>query len=179
MPTPPDSTSLEQQVLAVLATVSSAVEDLRKDVHRGNANIEVLKKSLQQLRADYFNRVGALEQRIGNTRREIRDGTRTASENDLKLESEQAAIIIRLDETKAIAEKALRATTILQSTSRETATTTSLVEKETKAQTPVLADIKHDVEIARKNKLAPLLASLLNLVIGIVWLLLYILKNKP
>lgn len=160
------------KLLFAMGSVADAVRALEKKVDSCALDTKVTRESVRELRKDHaalLQRVDDLAERLAVAERNVRrhdSGFRQSSEVDARQQSETAALVIALDDTRKLARKAIEKIEELEKGQKAE-------RAETAAQTPVLAR----VEAQTKGMSVPTkAAALLNLVIGVVYLVIEVLK---
>lgn len=175
-------------VAMILGRIADELQANNREIKAVGLVAETTRKSVQELRkeqAQHLGQTAALQTRVENvesratsSERKLRrhdSGFQRASETDAKLQSDQAAQIIAIEETrrnsKAANDNSKEAIEIATRALQEI----EAVKKETKGQTPVLTRIENE----QKNKpAAPMLASVLSLAVALVYLVLEIIAKQ-
>ncbi len=183
MPEPPSSKRSApatgdalDRLIDAIGTVTDEVRDLSKDTRITNASIRSIRTSHASLEARVDDHESAdakfhadLKEKAEIAARGLRrhdSGFRQTSEVDAKHASELAALVIALDDTRKISKKCLEEVADIKKAQ-------VINSAETAAQTPMLAK----VDTQTKQMSTPTkAAALLNLVIGVVYLVCEILK---
>lgn len=174
-PTPiPSGVSVDavDKMLIAISAVADAVQALERKVDEVGVDSRLATYACQEQRKDHaalMSRVDDLFERLQTVERNVRrhdSGFRQTSETDQKHSSELAALVIALDDTRKMAKQALEKIGQVEKDQKEEAA-------ETRAQTPVLARVE---EQTKTMALPTKAAAALNLVIGVVYLALEVLK---
>lgn len=133
---------------------------------------DATRRNVQSFRNDVEAKLERIDDRVGSSERHIRrhdSGLREASNSDHSIKVDQAAQMIAVAETRAIALKALTKVEAIEKTGQQTFDMT-------KAQNPVLAQIQSD---QKKPKTAGSItaAAIVNIVLGIIYLIREVLKH--
>ncbi len=158
----------QDKVVEGIERLQSTMGEFASELKRTNANVDILQQTLTRLCEDHYRRIGAIEARIGEAKKETREAVRQTSDADAKLESKQAGMLIAIEENKkatqqslAVAVKALQAIQKVEQTTKTVAT-------ETTAQTPMI-QAATDAAAAAKPKVAVTLAAIANLLIALLY----------
>lgn len=154
------------RLLYALGAVTDAVQGLEKKIDANAFDSKIVSQAVKELRT----RVDGYVQRIETVERNVRrhdSSFRQTSEVDAKHASELASLVIALDDTRKLAKKSLdKLEQVVREQNAERA--------ETSAQTPVLARVEQQTKgISLPTKAA----AALNLLIGVVYLVIEILKS--
>jgi uncharacterized coiled-coil DUF342 family protein len=161
------------KLLQAIGMIAEGVHALEKKVDSCALEVKVTTQSVRELRKDHANlltRVDDIANRLATAERNVRRHDSTfaqTSEVDAKHASEMAALVIALDDTRKLAKKALEK---IEEVDKETKEERA----ETAAQTPVLARVDAQT---KGMSLPTKAAALINLIIGIVYLIIEILKH--
>lgn len=164
-----DGSSDTDRLLGAMSKMSKSVDGLVKQVGDFSAEQRGFAVRLQTFERAQSDRDAA----VRKEKLVVRDQIREASDADAKLSAEQAAMVIAIDETRKYAKDALTIASKALKKIEETKKTTDSTAIETKAQTEALAR----VEAEPKPRVPLTLAAVLNLSIGLVYLVLELLRR--
>lgn len=163
------------RLLEALGAVTSSVDELRSKVEEAARDGMITAESMRETRKDIAaltSKIERLGTRVGTAERNIRRhdaGIRSHSDVDAKHESELAALVIAIDETRKLAKKTAHA---LEDLKREQKTATT---EQTTAIVQKVDEVESD---QKKGRLSASVAAAINLAVGVVYLLLKLLESR-
>lgn len=179
---PPISISPDalDRLLDAIGGVVDEVRDLKRKVDTAGVESKLTNTAVRDLRQDYAHvaqkldafcdEVAELRERADVTERNLRrhdSGFRQVSTTDEKRASDMAALVIAIEESRKLSKKCLEKIEQVEKEQAEAAT-------ETKGQTTVLAKVETQTKTLSTPTKA---AAVLNLVVGLVYLFLELLKH--
>jgi hypothetical protein len=135
----------QDEILDALRDISTSMKKLESQGSVTSSQVEIVRQSLERLRVDYAARfrtvdtdIANVNQRVSNVVHETRGVAKQGSDNDLKLESEQARLIIKLDAVERAQKAATSVALQALSATRAIGSKTDVLVTETRAQTPMI-----------------------------------------
>lgn len=163
------------RLLDALGAVTASVDDLRVKVEEAARDGLITAESMRETRKDIgalSAKIERLGTRVGTAERNIRRhdaGFRSHSDVDAKHESELAALVIAIDETRKLAKKTA---TALEEMKRDQKTA---AEEQT---TTIVTKVDEAEKDQQKGRLSANVAAAINLAVGVVYLLLKLLESR-
>lgn len=162
-----------ERVLEIMQRQASAMEGMRTAARAGGANVDVVLNALRDMRLEHakvLKVVERMEDRIERAELNIRrhdSGFRQTSEVDAKQQSDMAAFVIALDETRKMAKQSLDAVRAFEQNA-----SANLVA--TKAQTPMITKMARDIPAVTKPAKV---AAAANFIAAVIMIVLEVLKH--
>ena len=170
------------RLLEAIGSIVVSVDELGKKVEDAARDGSITAQAMRETRKDLAalvqradalaDRMVKVEARTTSTERSIRRhdaGFRTHSDTDAKHESELAALMIAVDETRKLAKQTAIG---LENLKRDQAKSTT---EQTSAIVKKVQDVEEDT---RKARLPASAAAAINLAVGLVYLLLKLLESR-
>lgn len=165
-----------ERVLEIMQRQASAMEGLRSSIRAGGANSDVVINALKDMRLEHakvLKIVEKMEDRVERAETNIRrhdSGFRQTSEVDAKQQSDMAAFVIALDETRKMAKQSFDKVSAF-----EKSASANLVA--TKAQTPMITEIVSQTKGVQDIVKPAKVATAVNFVVVVIMFVLEVLKH--